>query len=216
MREYVFGRVRAPVKKYDPANEALRTQQAQPYYMPRMGGNNSGIIYPLLSLRILMLLLGDLPEAYGAPNDANRWMSLTELQHDRLAKWATGQFTTGSPAPSYESFEAISLEKQPDSLTEAALEWCVGAPLYPGIEAYWIVEFTERYNLNSRFRFSDTSTRPGDLGKGLALPWQSDFYMCNTHWYEFIWSKLIFIGVKPFTQVAVNSSGRHRYRRGFQ
>lgn len=111
----------------------------------------------------------------------DRWASLTELQYDRLQKWSEGRFSTGEPEDVYESFDQIPLEKQPEALTKSALEWSIGAPLYPGIETFWIAQFHDKYNPDVRFRFAE-SVKPGDLGKGLSLPWQSDFNMCNTHW----------------------------------
>ncbi|CCO33622.1 hypothetical protein BN14_07706 [Rhizoctonia solani AG-1 IB] len=134
--------------------------------MPRLGGSD-----------------GDLPETTREwkDNGRNRYASMTQLQYDRLAKWANGQFKTGDPEVIYESFDVIPLKDQPEALTRAALEWSVGVPLYPGIEVYWGAELENKYNLGAKYRFSD-DVKPGDLGKGLALPWQSDFFMCNTHW----------------------------------
>jgi hypothetical protein len=123
-----------------------------------------------------------MPENSGDPNDRNRWASLTELQHGRLAKWSRGDFVTGHPVVPPGSFHEIAVDEQPMALTRAALEWSIGAPLYPGIEVYWQAQFDEMYKLDAPFRFGDNVT-PGDLTKGLALPWQADFFMCNTHWY---------------------------------
>jgi len=41
------------------------------------------------------------------------------------------------------------------------------------------------YKPDVPFRFREEVT-PGDLSKGLALPWQADFFMCNTHWWPSI------------------------------
>jgi len=125
-----------------------------------------------------------MPEDSKDPNNRNRWASLTQLQYDRLAKWSEGKFTNEAVKPPYVSFDLIPLADQPDALTKAALEWSVGAPLSPGIEVYWSSEFDDMYRTDCRFRFSD-KVQPGDLTKGLALPWQTDFYMCNTHWYVY-------------------------------
>jgi hypothetical protein len=114
-------------------------------------------------------------------NNRDRWVSLTELQLDRLKKWSEGDFETGKPIVPYTSFDKIPLQEQPEALMHAALEWSVGAPLYPGIECYWVAEFDDHWDLTQRYRFSDI-VKPGDLSKGLALPWQADFFMCNTHW----------------------------------
>lgn len=181
-RERIFNRVRAPVVKMnpeqlptaqhpipdrDPENLELRTSQAYMYWMPRLGGNDS-----------------DLPETIGDENGADRWASLTQLQHDRLKKWSEGKFVTGEKVKVYKSFDDIPLAEQPHALTFAALEWSVGAPLYPGIECFWVAEFGEMYDLGQPFsyRFGEKA-QPGNLTRGLALPWQADFYMCNTHWW---------------------------------
>lgn len=126
-----------------------------------------------------------MPENSGDPNGRDRWTSLTELQHDRLTKWSQGNFITGHHISPYVSFHKIPVQEQPMALTTAALEWSIGAPLYPGIEVYWPVQFDEMYKLDTPFRFADSVT-PGDLTKGLALPWQADFFMCNTHWWPSI------------------------------
>ena len=150
------------------------------YYMPRLGGDNGRWFFPGIILSLISGL-GDMPEDSGDDNDRDRWASLTELQYDRLAKWSKGEFVTGDPIVPYNSFDKIPTHEQPAALTKAALEWSIGAPLYPGIEVYWVAEFDQMYNLDAPFRFGEQVT-PGDLTKGLSLPWQADFFMCNTHW----------------------------------
>ncbi|CEL54921.1 hypothetical protein RSOLAG1IB_07413 [Rhizoctonia solani AG-1 IB] len=170
VRKHIFERARAPIREHDEENKKLREHQADSFFMPRLGGSD-----------------GDLPETTREwkDNGRNRYASMTQLQYDRLAKWANGQFKTGDPEVIYESFDVIPLKDQPEALTRAALEWSVGVPLYPGIEVYWGAELENKYNLGAKYRFSD-DVKPGDLGKGLALPWQSDFFMCNTHWWPSI------------------------------
>src|SRR4051794_39661161 len=124
-----------------------------------------------------------------------------------LRKWAEGNFESRAFPP--ESF--------PESLNQAALEWCVGGPFYPGIEmtfiAYYretfldisnnpsdkpyryhcippsIIDPVERFNSSReipmcRFcRINHDKYNPGDITAYLALPWQSDFFECNTHWW---------------------------------
>jgi hypothetical protein len=122
-----------------------------------------------------------MPENSDDSNDRDSWTSLTELQYHRLAKWSRGEFVTGDPIIPHSSFDEIPPRDQPAALTKAALEWSIGAPLYPGIEVYWVAEFDQMYKLDTPFRFGEGVT-PSDLGKGLSLPWQADFFMCNTHW----------------------------------
>ncbi|KAG8944496.1 hypothetical protein FRC04_001718 [Tulasnella sp. 424] len=201
-RERIFNRVRAPVvKKHpeqlptaqhpvpdpDPKNFELRKSQAYMYWMPRLGGNGS-----------------DLPEAIGDKNGADRWASLTQLQYDRLKKWSEGDFVTGEKVQVYKSFDEIPLAEQPHALTFAALEWSVGAPLYPGIECFWVAEFGEMYDLDQPFsyRFGEKA-QPGNLTRGLALPWQADFYMCNSHWWPSVRPDDV-VTEEYFTQVQQN------------
>ncbi|KAG8777637.1 hypothetical protein FRC20_010344 [Serendipita sp. 405] len=176
LRTQIFKWVRAPVKFEDAENAVLRDAQASEKYMPRISGDD-----------------GDLPEENGDQNSRNRWASVTELQYDRLAKWAKGDFESDG------SRDAGA----PDMLTLAALKWTTGAALYPGIEMWWITQFSEVYNPHARFRFRN-GLQSGDLTKGLALPWQGDFYACkpsfiscsqfglvtyplgNTHWWPHV------------------------------
>ncbi|KAF8597165.1 hypothetical protein BDV93DRAFT_527603 [Ceratobasidium sp. AG-I] len=159
-RKKIFDRIRVPVKKDNPANEAKRLNQASASYMPRIGGDD-----------------GDITEGV-----ADRWASLTELQYDRLKKWSEGNFSPGEPEKLYKSFDEIPPEERPDALTQSGLEWAVGAPLYPGIEVYWRAQDSDMYNPDAKYRLAD-SVKPGDLTRGLSLPWQSDFNMCADHWW---------------------------------
>lgn len=160
-REKALRRIRVPVNKGDEASERKRKQQANKNFMPVISGDD-----------------GD--STNGLPD---RWASLTQLQYDRLQKWSQGDFKTGEPTVPYESFDKIPLDEQPEALTQSALEWSIGAPLYPGIETYWVTQRKDIYKLDAKsYRFAD-SVKPGDLGRGLSLPWQSDFNMCNTHWW---------------------------------
>ncbi|CAE7140727.1 unnamed protein product [Rhizoctonia solani] len=167
-RKSIFKRLRLPVIEGDKANEEARDKQANKRFMPYLSGDN-----------------GDHPETSSDPNDRNRWASLSQLQYGRLEKWSQGNFTTGEKEVPYESFDKIPLAEQPSALTRAPLERCVGAPMYPGIEVFWVAQLEEMYKLEDKYRFADSVT-PGDLSKGLCLPWQSDFNMCNTYWWPSI------------------------------
>jgi hypothetical protein len=69
------------------------------------------------------------------------------------------------------SIDELPLQDRPAALTKAALEPAIGVPLYPGIESQLDVPFTIR-----------DDALPGDLTKYLSLPWQSDFYECQSYW----------------------------------
>jgi hypothetical protein len=65
--------------------------------------------------------------------DITTFAAVTQLQYERLQKWADGSFTTGTPP-------AKTATITPDGLTKANLELTIGAPLYPGIELSWNAE----------------------------------------------------------------------------
>ncbi|CAE6476187.1 unnamed protein product [Rhizoctonia solani] len=155
-------RIRLYVIDGDEKNKETRETQANDEFMPRLAGDDAA--------------------GNAEPGNPNTWASLTRLQYDRLKKWSTGDFTTGKQEEPYKSFDVIPLDKQPDALTRSALEWSIGAALYPGIEVHWIVQLPEMYHPKERYRYADT-VKPGDLTKGLCLPWQSDFNMCHTDWW---------------------------------
>jgi hypothetical protein len=65
----------------------------------------------------------------------------------------------------------------PEALDKAALEACVGAPLYPGIESSWLLR--DKYPFVEAFRLDVSKLSAGDITKQLAVPWQADFYDCQ-------------------------------------
>jgi hypothetical protein len=106
-------------------------------------------------------------------DDSNqKRQTITKLQYSILEKWKNGTFTddwTGSPPPPPGSIT-------PDGLSRAALEACVGAAFFPGIEASWFLRDT--FNYTEPFRLNHTGRAAGDVTKQMAVPWQADFYEC--------------------------------------
>ncbi|GJJ10928.1 hypothetical protein Clacol_005157 [Clathrus columnatus] len=186
LRQAIFNRVRAPVNPNDPQDPYIRNAQAYEYYMPRISGNaGDNPEAPDYNQNIRGrwdYISGDNPERPADPrNNRGRWGSLTELQHDRLSKWANGNFITGSPPVNLSEYTKYPVDQQPTILSRSALQWTTGVPLYPGIEAYWIVESSDVYEPRDGkdpavFRFKkqkagttadDTKyVKPGDLTKG--------------------------------------------------
>ena len=119
---------------------------------------------------------------------------MTGLQYERFREWKDGNFIKGEEFGTLKAIEDYKLEEQPAILTRAALEHTIGDPLYPGIETYWIMKCEETFcmqdKLNDKksvyldppFRVNHDKVLPGFLTRGLSLPWQSDFSLCNTHW----------------------------------
>lgn len=70
--------------------------------------------------------------------------------------------------------------EQPHALVRAALEACVGGPFFPGIEMTFIADEPETWQGPFRLR---EGLAAGDVTKHMAVPWQADFFQCNTHWW---------------------------------
>ncbi|RUS28320.1 ferritin-like-domain-containing protein [Jimgerdemannia flammicorona] len=113
-------------------------------------------------------------------------MSLTQLQYERMKKWAMGYFEAGETSEKKETSEKNEHSKTLGLLTEAALEMATGSPFSPGIEISHNAQDPDTYQdpkiPENAFRFS-TKFEPGDITRSLSLPWHSDFYECNEHWW---------------------------------
>lgn len=160
-RKIIYGRLRLPDL---PSTRSDRRGQAFPYFMPWLSGGAG------------TMTIGE----------ESTFSSLTELQYERLSRWADGHFTVdphNRPNPP-RRFEDIPLAQQPAALTRANLEWTVGAPLFPGVELSWNMNLDATYDLRPEavarkgtlgWRINE-SVLPGDLTKFLGVPWQSNFY----------------------------------------
>lgn len=152
-REAVFGRIRNPNSK--------SISQANYTFMPLLSGDE-----------------GD--AKIGKPD---HWLYLLKSQYAVLEKWAAGEFESDWDPKRRDgiAFPQLRIGDQPEALTRAALEYCVGGPFYPGIEMTYVARYKEWFE--EPFRFKQGTFRPGDMTKRMAVPWQADFYECNTHWW---------------------------------
>jgi hypothetical protein len=118
------------------------------------------------------------------PEDPSRSIeaSLTALQYERMRKWALGSFAADWPGsvPEAIPFELVPIEQQPAALDQAALDFCIGGPFFPGIEAGYLLARADTYR--APFRIQETF-EPGALTANMALPWQADFLACNDEWW---------------------------------
>lgn len=125
------------------------------------------------------ILSGDDGDA--TPGEPKTWLTVLPSQYRNLERWADGDFVAdwaGPPNPP--ELDAIPGEEQPGALDRAALEACVGGAFYPGIEMTYIACDRTLYAEPFRLR---ADLGPGDVTKQMALPWQADFYDCQTHWW---------------------------------
>ncbi|KAF7792008.1 hypothetical protein EIP86_003035 [Pleurotus ostreatoroseus] len=170
LREHIFETLRQP--------DFEDKDQANVKFMPRLSGDNGDAIEP-----------GAVSESVsGEP--IQRFAALTALQYNRFRSWRDGLFIPGDRLGMNPAIEDYAAETQPALLARAMLEQTIGDPLYPGIETFWIAKRKETYDfatvgthMRPPFRIDHENTLPGWLTRGLSLPWQSDFDLCNTHWW---------------------------------
>jgi len=111
---------------------------------------------------------GDMPKMWSDlyPDGPNG--TLTQTQYKMMQMWKDGDFVPATGADS---------SINPAGLTRAALEPCVGAAFYPGIEASW--KLRDVYAFVEPFRLDSAKVSPGDISSQMSLPWQSDFLDCS-------------------------------------
>jgi hypothetical protein len=64
-------------------------------------------------------------------------LALTETQHERLGRWAAGDFVPGERREPPRALDDLPLAERPAALDRAPLEDCLGGPFHPGIELTW-------------------------------------------------------------------------------
>ncbi|MDR4485332.1 MAG: LodA/GoxA family CTQ-dependent oxidase [Nitrospirales bacterium] len=117
------------------------------------------------------------------PDDPSRaeYAALTNHQYSLMQKWAEGNFIADwNGEPQVTDLDDLPLEDQPAALTRAALEACIGAPFFPGIEGTYVIAQAETYI--EPFRI-DHRHPAGFLTERMALPWQADFIACGQLWW---------------------------------
>jgi hypothetical protein len=77
---------------------------------------------------------GDMPKLGTDPDTPG--VSLTEVQYERMRRWAAGKFVADWPGaePAPTPLDKLPETDRPRALDRAALESCVGGPFLPGIE----------------------------------------------------------------------------------
>ncbi|NEK18184.1 LodA/GoxA family CTQ-dependent oxidase [Rhizobium leguminosarum] len=106
------------------------------------------------------------------------WLTLTSLQYSLMRRWMEGDF-----ASDWRGEPVVQSEISPDGLDRAALEACAGGAFFPGIEAGWLLRRNSLFSANDPMRIIPGILTAGDVTKQMALPWQADFFECNTSWW---------------------------------
>jgi hypothetical protein len=131
---------------------------------------------------------GFMPALSGDGGDAEQgkfrtWSAILRSQYRKFELWSTDKFEPGEPEK-FPSLEQMNFDAQVVALQRAALEPCVGGPLYPGIEMPWIVNDPRYADLYAgAFRINSNVYKPGDITKYMCVPWQADFYDCKDNWW---------------------------------
>jgi hypothetical protein len=167
-RQHVFSRLRTP--GLDATSDAANAQSSYTL-MPQLGGD------------------GGAPQAYDPsqpqpPGGAYlSWLTLSPRQYRDFERWSMGDFEDDWPKRGEgqsPTLDELPIGEQPAALDLAALEPCVGAPFYPGIEMTYISRYPETWSGPCRVA---QTLEPGDITRHMALPWQSDFSQCRIHWW---------------------------------
>lgn len=113
------------------------------------------------------------------------------------AKDGSNEVSAVSTEPGHDA--TILPDPSPEQLTRAALDGCLGASLAPGIEIARVCREPGIYDDEEPFRIKcrkgvspqagelslgldiQRGLEPGDLTRGLALPWHTDFNSCSIH-----------------------------------
>ncbi|WP_380676694.1 LodA/GoxA family CTQ-dependent oxidase [Salinigranum sp. GCM10025319] len=116
---------------------------------------------------------GTMPALSGSP-------SLPPTQYGWMEQWRNDDFLRDWSGP-----PDVPAEVTPEGLDEAALENCVGAAFYPGIEAGGVAQIPilDASNYTGAFRLDHAALDPGDVTAFMALPWQADFKACGATWW---------------------------------
>ncbi len=103
---------------------------------------------------------------------------LRDFQLGFIQAWSQGTVTPDWPP-------VVPTDITPDGLTMAALENCVGAAFFPGIEAGGYPYGTPTPKQITAqpfvepFRLDQSQVAAGDITQGMARPWQGDFFLCS-------------------------------------
>jgi hypothetical protein len=148
-----------------PENAPLRKMIFRRLRNPKGGGGN----------------MPKLPNDVDPDPDPNNTISLTEVQYERLKRWAEGAFEADWPQdgePTVLPLDELPETEKPRAVDRAALEACVGGGFFPGIEVGRIMLEESTYDKDRPFRVS-TTLDPGTLTARMAVPWQADFRDCS-------------------------------------
>lgn len=119
----------------------------------------------------------NMPDLQENTNDS----TLTPIQYAHMQRWRDGSFAQDWPGSA-----PVEATVTPAGMDRVALDACVGAAFFPGIEAGGrdganrpILNVA---NYSAPFRINH-AVAPGTISASMALPWQADFFACDYNWW---------------------------------
>lgn len=130
-------------------------------------------------------------------------VALSDLQLRFLRQWAEGDFEADydPAAPTPGDLDAVPLVEQPDTLTRAAMEFCLADAFHPGCEMTWPMRQASMYLAPFRLAHQPagwvepdyggvltpdniagpcSAQAPGGITRWMAVPWQTDTASCRS------------------------------------
>ena len=145
-------------------------QFREPSHSPRKPGTGTG------RMPYIWSDLFDMGARGGEPHPVNA--TLTHHQYELMKKWSAGQF-------SQTRAHGTRTTATPLGLDRAALEPCVGAAFFPGIETSFHIR--DKFKYIEPFRLDQRFVNPGDVTQQMSLPWQTDFVDCSDGDAPLVW-----------------------------
>jgi hypothetical protein len=179
-KKRIFGRLRPPSLLEPPTPTTTDTEESRKWasskFMPQMSGDGGDATVP-------QDITADAPVSSFFGSYYVTWLTLSPIQYENFRKWAADDFRddwTGSAPPVIPIWE-YPVSEQPAMIDKGALDPCIGAPFYPGIEMTFIATYSDTWS--GLCRIDQKKFAPGDITRWMALPWQADFSECNTNWW---------------------------------
>jgi hypothetical protein len=140
------------------------------------------------------------------PPSPSTYLKLPSLYQYILEAWVEGNFISDydPTGNTYQKFDEINLQEQPDMLDQANMHFCLADAFHPGCELTWPMRNASMYRAPYRLQMraagkTDPSygpnlttenvmamngplyeQGPGDLTRWMALPWQGDTAYCRS------------------------------------
>ena len=108
--------------------------------------------------------------------------TLTRHQYEVMKAWSS---STDDFINDWLGARRVKRQVTPEGLDRAALEACVGAAFFPGIETSFHIR--DKFRYVEPFRLDHRTVKPGHVTQQMSLPWQTDFVDCSDGDSPLVW-----------------------------